>query len=97
MAIRFQGKSLIFMDLHSDDHKVQVLASADKYQGDFEYLRSSVKRGDIVGVEGFPGRSSTGELSIRPVKITSLSYCLHQLPTQHDMEIHGLTKDTRYR
>lgn len=39
-----------------------------------------MRRGDIVGVSGNPGRTKTGELSIRPTEIQNLSYCLHMLP-----------------
>lgn len=42
------------------------------------------------------GRTKTGELSIRPTRIESLSWCLHQLPRQKDGE-NVLNKDTRYR
>jgi lysyl-tRNA synthetase, class II len=50
----------------------------------------------MIGVEGVPGRSKTGELSIRPIRITSLSYCMHMLPkTEGDKNV--LNKDTRYR
>jgi lysyl-tRNA synthetase, class II len=57
----------------------------------------SLRRGDIIGVHGVAGRSKTGELSIRPRIIEFLSYCLHMLPTQHEVSVHALTKDTRYR
>lgn len=40
----------------------------------------SIKRGDIVGVEGFPGKSKKGELSIFPRKVEVLAPCLHMLP-----------------
>jgi len=43
-------------------------------------LHSSLRRGDIVGIEGVPGRSKSGELSIRAHKVTSLSYCMHMIP-----------------
>jgi lysyl-tRNA synthetase class 2 len=43
-------------------------------------LHAGIKRGDIVGIEGFPGKSKTGELSIFPSSIEVLSYCLHMLP-----------------
>jgi lysyl-tRNA synthetase class 2 len=43
------------------------------------------------------GRSKTGELSIRPTRIELLSYCMHMLPTAHELEKNPLTKDTRYR
>ena len=41
------------------------------------------RRGDIVGITGFPGRTKNGELSIRPKSIQLLAPNLHQLPTQH--------------
>lgn len=47
----------------------------------FAELHNSVKRGDIVGVEGFPGKSKMGELSIFPRKFVVLSPCLHMPPT----------------
>lgn len=81
MSIRAAGPKLVFIDLVGDDHKVQVMATAANYEGDFEIFHSSIRRGDIIGVEGVVGRSKTGELSIRPSKVTILSYCLHMLPT----------------
>jgi lysyl-tRNA synthetase class 2 len=97
MSIRAAGAKLIFIDLVGDETKVQVMASASTYQGNFDEIHTNVRRGDIIGIEGVPGRSKTGELSVRPRTITSLSYCLHQLPTTHEVQIHSLTKDTRYR
>ena len=38
MAIRGAGASLIFIDLEGDSAKVQVLAQADHYQGEFAAL-----------------------------------------------------------
>lgn len=83
MSIRAAGPKLVFIDLHGDDHKVQIMATAQNYEGDFDYLHTTLRRGDIIGVNGIPGRSKTGELSIRPTKLEVLSYCLHMLPTQH--------------
>ncbi len=40
----------------------------------------SVRRGDIVGVQGFPGKSKKGELSIFVRALTVLAPCLHMLP-----------------
>lgn len=97
MTIRAQGTKLIFIDLHGDDAKVQIMATAQNYAGDFEVLHAGLRRGDIVGVVGTPGRSKTGELSIRPSNVEILSYCLHMLPTQHEVQVNPLTKDTRYR
>jgi lysyl-tRNA synthetase class 2 len=97
MSIRAAGAKLIFIDLVGDEIKVQVMASATTYEADFDAIHTNIRRGDIIGVEGVPGRSKTGELSIRPKNIIQLSYCLHQLPTTHEVSVHSLTKDTRYR
>ncbi len=97
MSIRESGHKLLIIDLHGDEGKVQILATAANYEGDFAELHVSLRRGDIIGVEGHPGKSKPGELSIRPKTITGLSYCLHMLPKEHELEKHGLTKDTRYR
>jgi lysyl-tRNA synthetase class 2 len=71
------------------------MCNAANYEGNFDDL-STIKRGDIIGVVGNPGRSKTGELSIRPKTIESLSYCLHQLPSR-DGDKNVLSKDVRYR
>ena len=73
------------------------MATAANYVGEFTNLHASLRRGDIIGVVGNPGKTKTGELSVRPTQIESLSYCLHMLPNQHDLQVHSLTKDTRYR
>ncbi len=94
--IRAAGAKLIFIDIEGDSKKLQVMATAANYAGDFDELHAALRRGDLVGVEGAPGRSKTGELSVRPVRITSLSYCMHMLP-KADGEKNVLNKDTRYR
>ncbi len=39
---------------------------------EFTELHNSIKRGDIVGVDGFPGKSRNGELSIFPAGLQVL-------------------------
>ena len=46
----------------------------------FVELHNSIKRGDIVGLQGFAGKSKKGELSIFAHSLQILSYCLHMLP-----------------
>jgi hypothetical protein len=46
-------------------------------------VHNDAKRGDIVGVEGFPGKSKKGELSIFPRRFVLLSPCLHMPPSAH--------------
>jgi len=59
----------LFIDIVGDEAKIQVLATAANYKGDFASLHSSLRRGDIIGAEGNPGKSKSGELSVRPTKI----------------------------
>jgi len=96
MMIRMSGAKLIFIDLVDDCAKVQIFATAANYEEDFEAIHKTLKRGDLIGVQGFPGRTKTGELSVRPTKIVPLSYCLHMLPRAKENE-NVLNKDTRYR
>jgi lysyl-tRNA synthetase class 2 len=49
----------------------------------FEELHSTIRRGDIIGVIGKPGRTKTEELSISGVELKLLSPCLHMLPDAH--------------
>lgn len=97
MSLRASGAKLIFIDLTEDNGKVQVFAAADFYKGDFDVITRTVKRGDIIGIEGNPGKTKTGELSIRPTKIEQLSYCMHMLPKASSEGENMLNKDTRYR
>ena len=43
----------------------------------------NMKRGDIAGCLGHPGKTKKGELSIVPKEMKLLSPCLHQLPAMH--------------
>ncbi|KAL0430166.1 UNVERIFIED_CONTAM: Lysine--tRNA ligase, cytoplasmic [Sesamum radiatum] len=85
MNKRSSSSKLFFYDLHGGGAKVQVMADARKSDLDeeeFTRFHSSVKRGDIVGIIGFPGKSKRGELSIFPKTFIVLSHCLHMMPRQ---------------
>ncbi|KAL5703757.1 lysine--tRNA ligase [Ranunculus cassubicifolius] len=80
---RSASSKLFFYDLHGGGQKVQVMADARKSgldEAEFSRFHSSVKRGDIVGISGFPGKSKKGELSIFPQSFEVLSHCLHMMP-----------------
>ena len=92
---RQSGQSLIFYDLRGDGAKVQIMADAKTHtDGDFVNAHKHLRRGDCVGVIGFPGKSKKGELSIFPTQVVLLSACLHMLP-----KVEGGLKEqeTRYR
>lgn len=92
---RESGAKLIFYDLHGENVKIQIMADAKTLQGgDFATINARFRRGDIIGVRGYPGRSKRGELSIFPTELTLLSPCLRALPSLH----FGLKdQETRYR
>uniref|UniRef100_A0A453H4Q6 lysine--tRNA ligase n=1 Tax=Aegilops tauschii subsp. strangulata TaxID=200361 RepID=A0A453H4Q6_AEGTS len=85
MSKRVSSSKLFFYDLYGDGVKVQVMAGAsysEVAETEFYKCHSVVKRGDIVGIIGYPGRSSRGELSIFARNLILLSPCLHMLPNQ---------------
>lgn len=93
---RESGAKLVFYDLRAEAVKIQIMANAKYYESEDEFAKmlEKVKRGDIIGVEGMPGKTKKGELSIIPKKIVLLSPCLHQLPSLH----FGVKdKETRFR
>lgn len=95
-SVRGQGK-LYFYDLRGDGAKVQMMSDMGSYVSEEEFLKihKTIKRGDIIGVTGIPGKSKKGELSIFPSKISLLSPCLHMLPSE---KTGGITNmETRYR
>ncbi|XP_052834039.1 lysine--tRNA ligase [Octopus bimaculoides] len=78
-----------------EDVEVSV-AGKVYYRSEDEFLSTNekVKRGDMVGVRGYPGKTKKGELSIIPIEMVLLSPCLHQLPHLY----YGVkNQETRYR
>ncbi|XP_058119977.1 lysine--tRNA ligase-like isoform X2 [Anopheles ziemanni] len=95
-AIRESGVKLIFFDLRGEGLKLQVMANAKMYESEQLFFEDMAKlrRGDIIGVAGVPGKTQKGELSVMPKRITLLAPCLHMLPHLH----YGLKdKETRFR
>ncbi|KAF8096479.1 hypothetical protein N665_0307s0010 [Sinapis alba] len=87
MSKRSSSSKLSFYDLNDSCLKIQVMADLRKSELDkteFAKLHAYAKRGDIVGVTGFPGKTKRGELSIFPRSFTVLSPCLHMLPRAAD-------------
>lgn len=77
---RAAGTRLVFYDLRGDGVKVQIIADAKKGGSTFLEDHAKVRRGDIVGVKGYAGKSRKGEFSIFATEVVLLSYCLHMLP-----------------
>ncbi|XP_067393604.1 lysine--tRNA ligase-like isoform X2 [Emydura macquarii macquarii] len=95
-AKRSAGAKLFFYDLRGNGVKLQVMANAKFFKSEDLFMKTidKVRRGDIIGVVGYPGKTRHGELSIISTEITLLSPCLHMLPHLH----YGLKdQETRYR
>ncbi|KAL8271326.1 hypothetical protein Esti_004765 [Eimeria stiedai] len=90
------GQKLRFYDLRGDGFRLQVMANLgdhDASTGDFAEIHNAFRRGDIVGIRGYPGKSKRGELSIFPREMKLLTPCLHMLPERNGLK----DLDTRYR
>lgn len=89
------GAKLVFYDIYGDGQHIQILSDERDYESQtgFEKIHHLLRRGDIVGVEGFPTRAKKGELSIVPKKLVLLSPCLHMLPRQNTLK----EQEVRYR
>ncbi|KAI9926845.1 hypothetical protein ASPWEDRAFT_72889 [Aspergillus wentii DTO 134E9] len=98
---RSSGAKLNFYDIRAEGVKVQVVCQAQNASGSvpFEAQHENLRRGDIVGIVGFPGRSNPknrpdGELSIFASEVVLLAPCLHAIPSEH----YGLQdKEQRFR
>jgi len=98
MNKRESSAKLIFYDVVADGSKVQVMASASdhgKGEADFAVTHRRIKRGDVIGVKGTPGKSKRGELSIFPTEVQLLSACLHMLPPKEGAGLKD--QEVRYR
>ncbi|CAG8730564.1 3763_t:CDS:2, partial [Gigaspora rosea] len=91
---RASGSKLRFYDIHGEGVKIQIMAQAQDSEQNFAEIHDLIRRGDIVGVRGCPGKSKKGELSIFPKEVVLLSPCLHMLPKEY----YGFKdQETRYR
>lgn len=90
MTKRESGSKLKFYVLKGDGIEVQIMAQAQDAESleAFEKMHEILKRGDIIGITGYPGRTSPakggeGELSVYARTVQLLTPCLHMLPTEH--------------
>lgn len=89
--IRTSGKNLRFYEVAVDGAEVQIMATSagNTSSTPFAEQHDILRRGDIIGVTGFPCRTSPkrannpGELSIFAQSVTLLAPCLHQIPSEH--------------
>ena len=98
---RASGSKLVFYDIRAEGVRVQIMCQAQEASGalSFEQQHEHLRRGDTIGVIGYPGRTAPrnrpdGELSVFATEVQWLTPCLHQIPSEH----YGFRdKEQRYR
>ncbi|KAI1387270.1 lysyl-tRNA synthetase [Hypoxylon trugodes] len=93
---RASGSKLLFYDIRGNNGvKAQIMCQAQEVREGapaFEKQHDHIRRGDIIGVIGYAGRTNPktkiekgeeGELSIFATEVILLSPCLHQLPDEY--------------
>ncbi len=86
---------LVFMTLRDGGGDMQIgVSKAGVAETDFQVAAKLVNLGDIVGVDGYLGKTKTGELTIWATNVTMLSKAIQPPPAKW----HGLKDmDLRYR
>ena len=81
-GVRQASKNLHFIDLKSSNGDIQVKANVKHYSSEANFSKDvlTLRRGDIIGVEGVPCRTNAGEPSIDASNIMMLSPCLRMMP-----------------
>lgn len=85
MSIRHAGSNLKFYDVQADGVQLQVIANTKVATDSMHFSRMTnlIRRGDLVGFNGFIGRSANGELSIFASSMLLLAPCLRMIPSMH--------------
>jgi lysyl-tRNA synthetase, class II len=87
---RASGPKLVFYDIRAEGVKIQVMCQSQEASAEvpFDAQHEHLQRGDIIGVIGYPGRTTPknrpeGELSIFARQVILLTPCLKQIPSEH--------------
>ena len=93
MVIRYHGKSS-FLVIKDETDRLQIYMNKNKLKEKYDFFKEYLKIGDIIGLEGFPFKSRTGELTIFVEDFVILSKAMRTLPEKW----HGLRdKEIIYR
>lgn len=80
LSIRKMSKNLTFMDLSSNGASLQLAFDSKKLSPEQLKNIEDIKRGYILGLEGIPFKTKTGELSLLVNELEILSKCEIDLP-----------------
>ncbi|MCE3038146.1 lysine--tRNA ligase [Helicobacter anatolicus] len=91
--LRMMGKAC-FINIEDSNASIQIYASQNDLQNDFELLKKTLEVGDFINVYGYPFVTKTGELSLHALEYRLLTKAIVPLPEK----FHGLTDiELRYR
>lgn len=91
--VRLMGKAA-FLDLEDESGILQIYASKNDLNGDFNMLKKCLEVGDIVNVSGYPFKTRTGQLTLHAKSFKILTKSIIPLPEK----FHGLNDiELRYR
>lgn len=94
--IRNAGRKLIFLDIVHLGSRLQIKVQENTFEGDMNDRVRVLRRGDIIGISGFPGRTKAGELSVLAQKVDLLAPCLQLMPN-NKVELENMDKRFRRR
>uniref|UniRef100_A0A0A9W570 Lysine--tRNA ligase n=1 Tax=Lygus hesperus TaxID=30085 RepID=A0A0A9W570_LYGHE len=82
---RSAGCNLHFITIQGDMELVQIISAMKDFddQNNFTNVHNQIKRGDIIGVTGYPSLSKSGEFSVCATHLKLLSTCFHMLPDDY--------------
>ncbi|KAL9055781.1 MAG: hypothetical protein Q9162_003315 [Coniocarpon cinnabarinum] len=87
---RASGQHLMFYVVRVQGIRIQVMCQSNNANSleEFHAQHEPLRRGDIIGIVGFPGRTNPrnraeGELSIFAREVVLLSPCLHNMPDEY--------------
>ena len=83
MSKRDMSSTLTFLDIVGGTEgkdKLQVIVDTQYLKDANGLLPSDIHRGDIIGVNGFPGKSNRGELSLVSEELVLLAPCNSPIP-----------------
>ena len=80
--MRAAGAKMLFLDITGDGADMQLVLQANNFENadTFRQLRDTLRRGDVVGARGAPGRTKMNELSLFAHDGALLSPCMYSLP-----------------
>lgn len=80
ISIRTLGKNLTFATISSNGDDLQIVFDNNKINESSLKNLENLKRGFIIGVEGYPYKTKTGEISLLAENLNILSICNYELP-----------------